>query len=145
MSSTKSHATTNNDTTEYDADMLAYWRVVEQKVVVSPTYMTRQGDITPKMREILVDWMVEVQLKFKLREESLLLAVHILDRFMEKRLVSRSKLQLIGCTSLLIAGKYEEIFAPHVDDFVQISDKAYTCEQIIAMESKKKHYGLCRS
>lgn len=35
---------------------------------------------------------------------------------------------------MLIASKYEEIWAPEVRDFVYISDKAYTREQIISME-----------
>lgn len=127
--------TSNSINTEYVEDMLAYWRVAENKVIVNPSYMLRQSDINPKMREILIDWMVEVQVKFKLKEESLLLAVNILDRFLEQRLVSRGKLQLVGCTSLIIASKYEEIFSPYVSDFVAISDKAYIHEQLIAMES----------
>ncbi len=35
---------------------------------------------------------------------------------------------------MLLASKYEEIWAPEVKDFVYISDKAYTREQIISME-----------
>jgi len=35
---------------------------------------------------------------------------------------------------MLIATKYEEIYAPEVKDFVFISDNAYTSEQILAME-----------
>lgn len=37
-------------------------------------------------------------------------------------------------TAMLIASKYEEIWAPEVRDFVYISDRAYTKEQILAME-----------
>jgi cyclin B len=40
----------------------------------------------------------------------------------------------VGVTGMLIASKYEEIWAPEVRDFVYISDKAYTREQIISME-----------
>lgn len=40
----------------------------------------------------------------------------------------------VGVTAMLIASKYEEIWAPEVRDFVYISDKAYTKEQILAME-----------
>jgi len=119
---------------EYGAEIQAYWRASELRRAPSATYMARQTDINPKMREILVDWMVEVQLKFKLKEETLFLAIHFLDRFLERRLVTRTKLQLVGCTALLLAAKYEEIYAPEVNDFVAISDKAYTREQIIAME-----------
>ncbi len=35
---------------------------------------------------------------------------------------------------MLIGSKYEEIWAPEVRDFVYISDKAYTRDQILAME-----------
>ncbi len=35
---------------------------------------------------------------------------------------------------MLIASKYEEIYAPEVRDFVYITDKAYTKEEILAME-----------
>lgn len=40
----------------------------------------------------------------------------------------------VGVTAMLIASKYEEIWAPEVRDFVYISDKAYTKEQILVME-----------
>jgi hypothetical protein len=36
---------------------------------------------------------------------------------------------------MLIASKYEEIYAPEVRDFVYITDKAYTKEEILKMES----------
>lgn len=35
---------------------------------------------------------------------------------------------------MLIASKYEEIYAPEIRDFVYISDKAYTKEDILKME-----------
>lgn len=35
---------------------------------------------------------------------------------------------------MLIASKYEEIYAPAVKDFVYITDKAYTKEEILKME-----------
>lgn len=39
-------------------------------------------------------------------------------------------------TAMLIASKYEEIWAPEVRDFVYISDRAYTKEQILLMEKQ---------
>jgi hypothetical protein len=36
----------------------------------------------------------------------------------------------VGVTAMLVASKYEEIWAPEVRDFVYISDKAYTREQV---------------
>ena len=40
----------------------------------------------------------------------------------------------VGVTAMLVASKYEEIWAPEVKDFVFISDEAYTREQILEME-----------
>ncbi len=40
----------------------------------------------------------------------------------------------VGVTAMLVASKYEEIWAPEVKDFVYISDKAYSRDQILQME-----------
>ena len=42
--------------------------------------------------------------------------------------------QQVGVTAMLIASKYEEIWAPELNDFVYISDRAYKKEQILTME-----------
>ena len=100
----------------------------------SPSYMSKQTDINAKMRAILIDWLVEVHLKFKLMPETLYLTVNLIDRYLEKEQIMRNKLQLVGVTAMFIASKYEEIYAPECRDFVYISDKAYTREQILQME-----------
>ena len=98
-------------------------------------YMDKQEDITVKMRAILIDWLVDVHLKFKLQPETLFLTVNIIDRFLEVQPVVRRKLQLVGVTAMLIASKYEEIYAPVCRDFVYISDKAYSEDEILKMEA----------
>jgi hypothetical protein len=50
--------------------------------------------------------------------------------------VDRSKLQLVSVAAMLIASKYEEIYAPEVRDFVYITDKTYSKEEILFMEYK---------
>jgi hypothetical protein len=95
-----------------------------------------QTDINEKMRAILVDWLIEVHYKFKLLPESLFLTINLIDRYLEKCDVIRTKLQLVGVTAMFIACKYEEIYAPEAKDFVYITDRAYTREEILEMESK---------
>jgi G2/mitotic-specific cyclin-B, other len=96
--------------------------------------MNRQVDINEKMRGILVDWIIEVHLKFKLLPETLYLTVNLTDRYLEKTQISRTRLQLVSVAALLIASKYEEIYVPELQDFVFITDNAYTKEEILAME-----------
>lgn len=54
-----------------------------------PGYMKQQKDINEKMRAILIDWLVEVHLKFKLVPETLYLTVNLIDRYLEKVQVVR--------------------------------------------------------
>lgn len=77
-------------------------------------YMASQPDINAKMRSILVDWLIEVHRKFELMPETLYLTLNIVDRFLSMKAVSRKELQLVGISSMLIASKYEEIWAPEV-------------------------------
>lgn len=119
--------------TEYVEEIFAY---MKEKELCDPitNYMVHQVDISEKHRMILVDWMAEVTVKFRLLVETMFLAVNILDRFLQQKAVARSKLQLVGVTSLLIASKYEEILTPEVNDFIWITAKAYTHDEILKME-----------
>lgn len=119
---------------EYITDIYAYMRKMEITYHVGSSYMEGKRDITERMRTILVDWLVQVHLKFKLLQETLYLTVAILDRFLSVSNIKRNKLQLVGVTSMLIASKFEEIYAPEVNDFVFITDTAYSYQEILDME-----------
>jgi len=97
-------------------------------------YMHKQEDINSRMRAILIDWLVEVHMKFRLVPETLYLCVSIIDRYCSKVDVLRSKLQLIGVTALLVACKHEEIYPPEVRDCVYITDRAYNRQEVLDME-----------
>lgn len=108
--------------------------------------MSRQKDISAKMRSILVDWLIEVHYKFRLHTPTLWLCVNILDRFLSQVQVQRSKLQLVGVTALLIACKFEEVYPPEVSDCVYITDNAYDKPEILKMEVdilKQLDYQVC--
>lgn len=46
--------------------------------------MNQQSEINDKMRSILIDWLIEVHLKFKLLPETLYITVAIIDRYLER-------------------------------------------------------------
>lgn len=97
-------------------------------------YMKNHSDINEQMRAILVDWIIEVHSKFSLKEETLFLCVFIIDKFLKNEVIPRSKLQLLGVASIMIACKQEEIYSPSIKDFVFITDNAYTTQEIFEME-----------
>jgi cyclin B len=118
---------------EYIDDILETLLVSEKEKQVA-TYMKNQTDITEKMRAILVDWLIGVHMEFKLSHETLYLSVYMIDKYLESKVISRTKLQLLGITALFSASKYEEIFPPEINKFVNITDKAYTKSEILQME-----------
>ncbi|GFP97593.1 g2/mitotic-specific cyclin s13-6 [Phtheirospermum japonicum] len=118
---------------EYVEDMYNYYKLTEEDGQFYD-YMDSQPEINSKMRAILVDWLIEVHKKFELTPESLYLTINIVDRFLSVKRVPRKELQLVGISSMLIACKYEEIWAPEVSDFMAISDNAYVREQVLLME-----------
>ncbi|KAJ3436872.1 cyclin-b2-3-related [Anaeramoeba flamelloides] len=121
--------------TEFVEDIFSHQKKKEVEQMLPMNFLSVQKKINEKMRGILFDWLCEVHLKFKLKTEVLYLTCKIIDKFLSKIHVPTSKLQLTGITAMLIASKYEEIYPPEVDDFVYISDKSYTREEILKMES----------
>ena len=90
------------------------------------------------MRAVLVDWLVEVQLQFKLLQETLFSTVDIIDRYLavDGANITRSRLQLVGVSAMFLAAKVEEVYAPKCSDFVYITDNAYSKAEIKATEIK---------
>lgn len=134
---------------EFIDDIFKHIREVEFELIPKIGYMKdKQKDINEKMRSILMDWLVEVHLKFGLLPETLFLTANIIDRYLEKEEILRSKLQLVGVSAMLIACKYEEIYAPEVKDFVYITDHAYTKNEVFQMENlilKKLEFNITTS
>ncbi|GAB9467089.1 Cyclin b [Globisporangium polare] len=122
---------------QYAEDITRYQLEDEKKRKPSAAYMSRQSDINSKMRAILVDWLVDVHCKYDLLPQTLHIASHLIDQYLAKDLsVPRQKLQLVGVTALFIASKYEEIYPPEADDFVRITDNAYTRDELFRMEEQ---------
>ncbi|CAN6486938.1 unnamed protein product [Victoria cruziana] len=119
----------------YAPEIYAYLREAELKRKPSHSYMSMvQQDISPAMRAILIDWLVEVCEEYRLVPDTLYLAVYYIDRFLSSNPVERKMLQLVGITCMFIASKYEEICAPRVDDFCLITDNTYNRQQVLKME-----------
>lgn len=120
------------------SDIYSYLRSMEVEAKRRPKVdfiETVQTDVTPNMRGILVDWLVEVAEEYKLVPDTLYLTISYIDRFLSSRALSRQRLQLLGVSSMLIASKYEEISPPHVEDFCYITDNTYTKQELVKMES----------
>lgn len=90
------------------------WRMRGE--VMSPTWMWNSG------RYWWIGWF-----KFMIDSIELSLA---------SKTTSPEELQLVGISTMLIASKYEEIWAPKVNDLVCISGRSYSNKQVLIMEKQ---------
>ncbi|XP_067641074.1 G1/S-specific cyclin-D2 [Eurosta solidaginis] len=71
-------------------------------------FKTVQKDITPPMRKIVAEWMMEVCAEEKCQEEVVLLALNYMDRFLSTKSVTKTHLQILAAACLLLASKLRE-------------------------------------
>jgi len=99
-------------------------------------YMNTQPEINEIMRAILIDWIIDVHLRFNLRQETLFMTIWLIDTYLSFAFVHRDKLQLLGITCLLISCKSHEIYYPQNDKLIEMTDNAYSKEEMLTMENE---------
>jgi len=88
-----------------------------------------------KYRQILIDFMTYFHMVCKIKDDNtLFLAVQILDRYLTRVRVPSKSLQLVGCACLLIAEKYEEIYPNANQTYATLSANSFTVKQLQATE-----------
>lgn len=117
-------------TDEYEADIIEFLKVKEQKYRIPPNYTPLERE-----RNITVDWLISVADEYHVSIKTLHLGVALFDLVMFRSPIKLSLFQLYACACMLIAGKYEERFAPAVEDYVYISDNTFTRQALINAES----------
>ncbi|CAL1358494.1 unnamed protein product [Linum trigynum] len=121
---------------EYVDDIYQYYWFLEGHNISLADYMSTQTVITPQMRGILINWLIEAHGKFRLMQETLYLMATLLDQYLSQVQIQKCELQLVGLTALLLASKYEDFWHPRIKDLVSISGEAYTHGQMLEMEKQ---------
>jgi len=126
-----------NPEDEYTNDIL-YNLLQEEKdmkLKIDSDYFKTQPEINEKMRAILIDWLIDVNNKFNFTEETLYLAINIIDTYLSLKKIKRCNLQLLGVTALFISCKHNEIIFRRLKEYAYITDNAYNEQDILNMEN----------
>lgn len=97
---------------------------------------TKQKDVSEKMRQILIDWLVDVHESFELKEQTLHLALSYLSDYSALKDISKDEYQLVGITCLWIASKYEEIYPPRTRNYIEVTADSYSLNDLKRTEGK---------
>ena len=123
---------------EYLEEIYMNLLLEERESTIKPKfgYMANQPEINEIMRAILIDWIIDVHLRFNLRQDTLFMTIWLIDAYLSFALVQRDKLQLLGITCLLISGKAHEIYYPQHNKLLEMTDNAYIKEEMLTMENE---------
>lgn len=116
-------------------DIYSYLYRIEEEQSIKEDYLKEQKILTPKVRQRLVNWCIDIHSALKLLPETLYLTISIIDQFFNKTIVKRqAQVQLAAVGAFLIASKYEEIYPPDVHDLLHLSQNSYTRREVQQVE-----------
>ena len=73
---------------------------------VDSDYFKNQPDITEHMRSVLLGWLIDVHLKYKLQPQTLFISIHIMDTYLSRVAILRNQVLLVGIVAIWFASKY---------------------------------------
>ena len=106
----------------------------ESVTIITDNFYKVQEKVITNNRMVLIDWLVEVHMKWKLHPNTLWLAFIILDLYLAKVSVYLKDLQLVGISSLAIACRYEEVETIPLSRYQSICADTYPESRISDME-----------
>lgn len=104
---------------------------------VTSEYLTIiQSEMNPKLRAVLINWMLQVHQKFSLRLQTFFTAVNLFDRYCSQVAVPIKKFQLLAITVLFIASKFEEVRPPKLSCLLSVSENHFLREEVFQLEGE---------
>ncbi|EFP92255.1 hypothetical protein PGT21_007718 [Puccinia graminis f. sp. tritici] len=121
---------------EYQEEVVEYMHEMDTQTRPVVETIDLQPELQWYMRPYLIDFLIEIHLQYRLRPETLYLAVNVIDRYVSKRVVFKKHYQLVGCAALWIAAKYEDAKerVPSVQELSTMCCGAYEESSFLQME-----------
>lgn len=89
-----------------------------------------QTEITPQMRKIVAEWMLEVCEDQKCQEEVFPLAMNYVDRFLSVCCIVKDQLQILASACLLLSSKLRETRPLSAEVLVFYTDNSITADDL---------------
>jgi hypothetical protein len=123
--------------------LFKFFEKTESKFEMERTVNHAFSDITPQMRMVLVDWLIDVSMHFELKFETLHLAILYLQRFLSTNnksiIIHKQNLQLVGVAAIKVADVYnqksrEYYRQDNATEYSKITAQEYSTWEVINME-----------
>ncbi|XP_062599123.1 cyclin-F-like isoform X1 [Saccostrea cucullata] len=90
-------------------------------------------ELTTSMRYILVDWLVEIAGMKDFSSHTLHIAVSVVDRYLKVHKTSRSKLQLLGVSAMVLCSRFLGKDIITIREAAWLTDNTYKYEDVVRM------------
>ena len=135
----------NNVNSIFDVDFIN--NLIERDSYYKPDYSSLSGlkfftKEFPEIRAIMLDWLMQLSEEFGFKRDSYHLSINLFDRYYinsykrDNCIISKNIIQLVGCTVLCIASKFEEIQIPRAEEYIRVTDNTFNLEQLISLEKE---------
>ena len=94
-----------------------------------------QKCLKQNMRIILFDWLFDLCQKWKMKLRTFVITITFTDAVLIRCTVTKEIFQLVGLACLFIAGKFEEIYPPSLEEYLDSCNNAYSREQLLQIET----------
>ena len=121
---------------KYGREIFSYVKDNESKFLIPINFLDKHN-LSPNVRERMVDWMVEVFSVYKCDPGTFELAVHIMDCYFSKtkKKLKDEDIHLIGLTCIYISSKVEDIIPLRMSHIVKsIGHSSFNGKTIIKKE-----------
>nr|XP_054759110.1 uncharacterized protein LOC129265143 [Lytechinus pictus] len=119
---------------DYHEDIVAYLK--ERETLLDMSREASRSSVQPLHREVLIDWLTDVQAHLELENATLHLAIALIDAYAMERIISVHSLQLVGITCLFVASKYEDVYVPSVSTLCMLCASCYKESDLLKMEPR---------
>jgi hypothetical protein len=100
-------------------------------------YMSRQPELNWKMRDLLIDWVIEVHGKYNMFSETLYQTVILIDEYLASgEIIKRQSLQAVGIVALKISSANNNDRVVTNEEMIYVCAGAYSTEFLIDMEKE---------
>ncbi|KAF7235350.1 Cyclin N-terminal domain-containing protein 2 [Varanus komodoensis] len=119
---------------EYARDI--FGSLMRKQPSLAPGGFSLPRSVTAEMRALVVDWLVQVHDYLDLADDTLYLAVHLMNAYMRAGRVQVSALQLLGLTCLFLSCKVEESSCPELAQLCFMAEDSFSQKDLLRMERK---------
>lgn len=93
----------------------------------------RFNELTHAMRYILMDWLVEVACMKEFTSLTLHMAISVVDRFLKRYKMTRTKLQLLGVAAMVLCSRFLGLEIITIREAAWLTDNTYKYEDVVRM------------